>query len=166
MRDAGVELVARFQQLTIAALLFQTVLNFLQGCVTGADLLWGQLACRRKEKALDLKCDTWEKSAISAVTQQPHTHIFILVLCQTDREEPCGCQTSSPAHTPPWLWGRRSAPGVTESSHPAWRPSFWEQRSLRSGSPPRVVTCYQESLRFLVVNFLGKSGLPALSSAL
>lgn len=50
MRDAGVELVACFQQLTIAALLLQTLLDFLQRRVACTDLLRGQLACRYKEK--------------------------------------------------------------------------------------------------------------------
>lgn len=46
MRDAGVELVACFQQLTAAAFLFQTILDFLQCWVACIDLLCGQLACR------------------------------------------------------------------------------------------------------------------------
>lgn len=39
VRDAGVELVAGFQQLTAAALFFQTVLDFPQSRVARADLL-------------------------------------------------------------------------------------------------------------------------------
>lgn len=39
MRDASVELVACFQQLTMAGLLFQTVLNFPQSHVACTDLL-------------------------------------------------------------------------------------------------------------------------------
>jgi len=50
VRDAGVELVARFQQLTTVALLLQTLLDFLQRHVACTDLLCGQLACREEGK--------------------------------------------------------------------------------------------------------------------
>lgn len=46
MRDASVELVACFQQLTMAALLFQTVLNFCQSHVACTDLLRRQFTCQ------------------------------------------------------------------------------------------------------------------------
>lgn len=39
MGDAGVELVACFQQITTAALLFQTILDFLQRRVACMNLL-------------------------------------------------------------------------------------------------------------------------------
>lgn len=39
MGDAGVELVACFQKLIVPALLFQAILDLLQGHVAGADLL-------------------------------------------------------------------------------------------------------------------------------
>lgn len=48
MGDAGVELVACFQKLMMAPLLFQAILDLLQGCVAGTDLLRGQLPCVHK----------------------------------------------------------------------------------------------------------------------
>lgn len=50
MRDAGVELVARFHKVTLAALRFQTILNLLQGHVAGADLAGGQLPCEHRHR--------------------------------------------------------------------------------------------------------------------
>lgn len=45
VRDAGVELVARFHKVALAALFLQTILNLLQGHITGTDLAGGQLPC-------------------------------------------------------------------------------------------------------------------------
>lgn len=49
VRDAGVELVARFQQLTTAALFLQTVLDFPQSRVARADLLRRQFTCQQPQ---------------------------------------------------------------------------------------------------------------------
>lgn len=57
MRDAGVELVARFHKVTLAALLFQTIFNLLEGHVAGADLARRQLPCvhRHHESLTDVR---------------------------------------------------------------------------------------------------------------
>lgn len=57
MGDAGVELVACFQKLMVPALLFQAILDLLQGHVAGADLLRGQLPCvhRHHDSLTDVK---------------------------------------------------------------------------------------------------------------
>lgn len=50
MRDAGVELVARFHKVALAALCFQTILDLFQGHVAGADLARRQLPCVRRHR--------------------------------------------------------------------------------------------------------------------